>query len=151
MLVTLWPLEKIIPFARNARKIPPQAVDKVAASIREFGWRVPIVVDREGVIICGHTRRLAAQKLGLKEVPVHVADNLTPAQVRAYRLFDNRSHEETSWDEYLLGLELFDLKSMGIDLGFTGFAVPEIDQLLGRMNGEGLTDEDSVPKAPRRP
>src|SRR5436190_23793214 len=93
MKVTLWPLDKIIPFARNARKIPPQAVDKVAASIREFGWRQPIVVDKHGVIICGHTRLLAAQKLGLKEAPVHVADNLTPAQVRAYRLLDNRSHE----------------------------------------------------------
>src|SRR5260370_24799353 len=109
MQVILWPLEKIIPFARNARKVPPLAVDQVAESIREFGWRVPIVVDKEGVIICGHTRRLAAQKLGMKEAPVHVADNLTPAQVRTYRLLDNRSHEETSWDEDLLGLELLDL------------------------------------------
>jgi len=103
MKIEIWPLTKIIPFARNARKIPPQAVNKVAASIQEFGWRVPIVVDREGVVICGHTRLLAAQKLGLQEVPVHVADNLTPAQVRAFRLLDNRSHEETSWDEDLLG------------------------------------------------
>jgi ParB-like chromosome segregation protein Spo0J len=92
MEVSLWPLDRIIPYGRNARKIPPQAVDKVAASIREFGWRQPIVVDRLGVIICGHTRLLAAHKLGLKEAPVHVADNLTPAQVRAYRLLDNRSH-----------------------------------------------------------
>src|ERR1039458_4367397 len=144
MNVTLWPLERIIPFARNARKIPPQAVDKVAASIREFGWRVPIVVDREDVIICGHTRLLAAQKLGMKEAPVHVADNLTPAQVRTYRLLDNRSHEETSWDEDLLGLELLDLKGLGIDLDLTGFDAVEIDDLLGRANGEGLTDEDSV-------
>src|SRR5213075_266640 len=106
MTVTMWPLEKIIPYGRNARKIPPQAVDKVAASIREFGWRQPIVVDREGVIIVGHTRLMAAQKLGLKEAPVHVADNLTPAQVRAYRLLDNRSHEETEWEPDLLGLEL---------------------------------------------
>ncbi len=69
MNVVLWPLEKIIPYARNARKIPPQAIDKVAASIREFGWRQPIVVDRQGVIICGHTRLLAAQKLGLDQAP----------------------------------------------------------------------------------
>ena len=75
MTVTLWPLEEIIPYARNARKIPLQAVDKVAASIREFGWRQPIVVDRHGVIICGHTRLLAAYKLGLREAPVHVAAN----------------------------------------------------------------------------
>jgi ParB-like chromosome segregation protein Spo0J len=77
MNVTFRPVSKIIPYARNARKIPPEAIDKVAASIREFGWRQPIVVDREGVLICGHTRLLAAQKLGLKEAPVHVAENLT--------------------------------------------------------------------------
>ncbi len=97
MKVTWWKLEEIIPYSRNARKIPSQAIDKVAASIREFGWRQPIVVDSQGVIICGHTRLLAAQKLGLEQAPVHVADNLTPAQVRAYRLLDNRSHEETGW------------------------------------------------------
>jgi ParB-like chromosome segregation protein Spo0J len=92
-----WPIERVIPYARNSRKIPNRAVDKVAASMKEFGWRVPIVVDKHGVIICGHTRLLAAKKLGLKQVPVHVADNLTPAQVKAYRLMDNRSHEEAEW------------------------------------------------------
>jgi len=125
--ITNWLLHKILPYSRNARKIPPQAVDKVAASIREFGWRVPIVVDKDGVIICGHTRLLAAQKLGLTEAPVHVADNLTPAQVRAYRLLDNRSHEETSWDLDLLGLELLDLKGMGVALDLTGFDFHAID------------------------
>src|SRR5580700_4901106 len=103
MEVTKWPLDKIRLYARNPRRIPPQAVDKVAASIQEFGWRQPIVVDKDGVIIVGHVRLLAAQKLGLEEAPVHVAHNLTPAQVRAYRLVDNRSHEETVWDEELLG------------------------------------------------
>src|SRR4029077_6386054 len=103
--IALWPIDKPIPYARNARKLSAQAVDKVAASIKEFGWRQPIVVDGAGVIICGHTRLLAARKLGLNEAPVHVADNLTPAQVRAYRLLDNRSHEETDWDFDLLGLE----------------------------------------------
>lgn len=151
MQVTLWPLEKIIPFAGNVRKIPPQAVDKVAASIGEFGWRVPIVVDKDGVIICGHTRLLAARKLGLKEAPVHVADNLTPEQVRLYRLYDNRSHQETSWDEDLLALELLDLQDLGVDLDLTGFDAPEIDDLLGRVHGEGLTDEDSVPEVPQTP
>jgi DNA modification methylase len=130
MTITMRPLEKIIPYARNARRIPPEAVDKVAASIREFGWRQPIVVDRDGVIIAGHTRLLAAQKLGLREAPVHVAENLTPAQVRAYRLLDNRSHEESSWDEDLLALELLDLKGMEIDLDLTGFDSWEIEKLL---------------------
>jgi DNA modification methylase len=152
MKITYWPIERIIPFARNARKIPPQAVDKVAASIKEFGWRVPIVVDKDGVIICGHTRLLAARKLGLQEAPVHVADNLTPAQVRAYRLLDNRSHEETSWDEDLLGLELLDLKGMGVDLDLTGFNTDEIDEYLARAErGAWRTDEDAVPEVPEVP
>jgi DNA modification methylase len=150
MNITLWNLDKIIPYARNARKIPEAAVDKVAASIREFGWRQPIVVDREGVVVCGHARRLAAQKLGLKEVPVHVAENLSPAQVRAYRLLDNRSHEETSWDEDLLGLELLDLKGMGVDLDLTGFDSDEIDEYLQRGSG-GRCDEDAVPEIPETP
>ena len=151
MEVSLWPLERIIPYARNARKIPPQAVDKVAASIREFGWRQPIVVDRHGVVIVGHTRLLAAQKLGLKEAPVHVADNLTPAQVRAYRLLDNRSHEETDWEPDLLGLELLDLKGMGVNLDLTGFNSNEIDDLLAQATSQGLTDEDAAPGAPTTP
>jgi ParB-like chromosome segregation protein Spo0J len=88
--VCSWPIDRPIPYARNSRKIPERAVDKVAASIKEFGWRVPIVVDKDGVIICGHTRLLAAKKLGVQEVPVHVAHNLTPPQVKAYRLMDNR-------------------------------------------------------------
>jgi hypothetical protein len=98
LVVVLWPIEKPIPYARNARKISDRAVDKVAASIKEFGWRQPIVVDRENVIIVGHARLLAAKKLGLQSVPIHVAENLTPTQVKAYRLMDNRSHEETDWD-----------------------------------------------------
>jgi hypothetical protein len=149
MRVTIWPLSKIIPYSRNARKIPPQAIDKVAASIREFGWRVPIVVDKNGVIICGHTRLLAAQKLELTEAPVHVAEDLSPSQVRTYRLLDNRSHEETAWDEDLLGLELLDLKGMGVDLDLTGFDMDEIDAFLLRAEGdEGLTDPDAVPDVP---
>jgi DNA modification methylase len=151
MEVNPRPLGKITPYGRNARKIPPQAVDKVAASIREFGWRQPIVVDGQGVIICGHTRLLAAQKLGLNEAPVHVADNLTPAQVRAYRLLDNRSHEETDWEPDLLGLELLDLKGMGVNLDLTGFNSDEIDDLLAQATSQGLTDEDAAPEAPTTP
>src|SRR5205814_163429 len=147
--VSAWPIDKVIPFARNARKIPASAVTKVAASIKEFGWRVPIVVDKDGVIICGHTRLLAARKLGLQEAPVHVADNLTPAQVRAYRLLDNRSHEETSWDEDLLGFELLDLKSLGIDMDLTGFDLGEINALLPRIDTPGgMTDIDAAPEVP---
>ena len=105
MLVETWPIDKPIEYVRNARKITQAAVDKVAASIHEFGFRQPIVVDKDGVIIVGHVRLRAAKKLGLVHVPVHVASNLTPAQVRAYRLMDNRSHEEVEWDIELLGAE----------------------------------------------
>jgi DNA modification methylase len=152
MIVTPWPIEKIIPYARNARNIPQAAVDKVASSIQEFGWRQPIVVDKAGVIIVGHVRRMAADKLGLPEAPVHVAENLTPAQVRAYRLLDNRSHEEATWDQTLLGLELIDLRNMGIDLDLTGFGMDEIDELLARTEGpDGLTDPAAVPEVPENP
>jgi len=88
--------------------------------------------------------------LGLEQVPVHVAENLTPAQVRAYRLLDNRGHEETSWDDDMLGLELLDLKGMGIDLDLTGFDMSEIDDLLSGIE-VGLTDVDAVPEVPEKP
>lgn len=125
------PIADVIPYERNPRVIPESAILKVAASVREFGWRQPIVVDEAGVILVGHTRRLAAIHLGLAEVPVHVAVGLTPAQARAYRLADNRVGEETSWDFETLGLEIealgasdldIDLSSIGLDLGsFTDF------------------------------
>lgn len=130
MLVEMWPIEKPIEYARNARKITQAAVDKVAASIQEFGFRQPIVVDNDGVIIVGHVRLRAAKKLGLTEVPVHVAANLTPAQVKAYRLMDNRSHEEVEWDIEMLGAELLELRDLDIEMLLTGFNPRELDTLL---------------------
>jgi ParB-like chromosome segregation protein Spo0J len=147
--VCLWPIDKVIPYARNSRKIPERAVDKVAASIREFGFRVPIVVDKDAVIICGHTRLLAARKLGLKQVPVHVADNLTPAQVKAYRLMDNRSHEETDWDLELLGPELEELRSLDFDLELTGFDEREVEDLLADPDVDDRAN--LVPAVPEHP
>jgi len=146
MKIEMWPIERPIPYARNARRIPESAVDKVAASIREFGWRQPIVVDVEGVIVAGHTRLLAAKKLGLREVPIHIATELTPAQIKAYRLLDNRSHEEAKWDLDLLPLELEELKELEFDLALTGFDESELERLL-RFQG-GLTDENAVPPVP---
>ena len=149
MKIELWTVDQVIPYARNARTISDAAVAKVAASIQEFGWRQPIVVDGKRVIIAGHTRLLAARKLGLKEVPVHVADNLSPAQVKAYRLMDNRSHDETSWDFELLGPELADLQSLGYgNLELTGFDQNEIaDFLAGAASPgqEGLAPDDEAP------
>lgn len=147
--VCMWPIDRPIPYARNSRKIPERAIDKVAASINEFGWRVPIVVDKDGVIICGHTRLLAAKKLGLQQVPVHVADNLTPAQVKAYRLMDNRSHDESDWDVELLGPELEDLRDLDFDLSLTGFDQHEIDSFLADSELEDLAN--AVPPVPDDP
>jgi DNA modification methylase len=143
--VEVRPIAEVIPYKRNARKIPERAIEKVAASLREFGWRQPIVVDSDGVIIVGHTRLLAAQKLGAANVPVHVATELSAAQVRAYRLMDNRSHEEASWDNSLLGPELVDLKGLDYDLALTGFESSEIKGLLDLAGSVTDGDDDAVP------
>jgi len=118
--VEWWPAERVIPYARNPRLIPETAVSKVAASIKEFGFRVPIIVDSEGVIIAGHTRLAAAKRLGLERVPVLVAADLSPAQVKAYRIADNRTAQETGWERALLELELEDLRGLDFDLSLTG-------------------------------
>jgi DNA modification methylase len=147
MKVEIWPIENLIPYARNPRHIPQIAVNKVAASIREFGFRQPIVVDHKGVIIVGHVRLLAAQQLELTNVPVHVATELTVAQVNAYRLADNRTNEEATWDMEALALELASLKLDEFDLDLTGFNLDEIDELLAEKT-EGLTDDDAAPALP---
>lgn len=129
--VEQWLLDRITPYEKNARRIPHAAIDKVALSLQEFGWRQPIVVDQDGVIVVGHTRLLAAQKLGLTHAPVHVATDLTPRQIAAYRLMDNRSHQETEWDYDLLRPELLDLGSLeDFDMALTGFDLNEIDLYL---------------------
>lgn len=143
--VKILPISEVIPYARNPRK-NADAVAKVAASIAEFGWRQPIVVDENNIIVAGHTRWLAAQRLGLDAVPVHVAAGLSPAQVKAYRLMDNRSSEEATWDSDLLPLELADLKELEYNLELTGFDKDELSKMF--ENGGGLTDPDDVPKPP---
>ena len=147
--VCWWPIAKPTAYARNARKIPERAVDKVASSIREFGWRQAIVVDKAGVIICGHTRLLAAKKLGLEQVPVHVASNLTPAQCKAYRLMDNRSHDETDFDLELLGPEFEELRDLDFDLSLTGFNQHEIDDFLSDPDLEERAN--TAPPLPESP
>lgn len=129
MKVKLVETGKVIPYARNPRN-NEKAVDSVAASIKEYGWRQPIVVDAEMVVIAGHTRLLAAQKLGLEKVPVHIAEELTDTQVKAYRIADNRTSEAAEWDQELLKLELQDLKIENFELGLTGFNNTEIEQIL---------------------
>ena len=100
MDIVALPIEQLIPYARNPRR-NDDAVATVAASLAEFGWRQPIVVDEQMVIVAGHTRYEAARRLGMTQVPVHVARGLTPVQVKAYRLMDNRSHENAAWDDPL--------------------------------------------------
>ena len=121
-------VDDLIPYANNPRD-NAKAIDAVAKSIKRFGVRSPAIVDKNGVIIAGHTRILAAKKLGLKEFPVVVADDLTPEQANLYRLMDNRAQEESQWDTDFLSQELKDLKVNGFDLSDTGFTPFEIDSL----------------------
>lgn len=150
MKIELIQTDKLIPYARNPRK-NQQAVGKVAASIKEFGFRQPIVVDPDMVIIAGHTRLQAAQQLGIEEVPVHVAENLTPTQIKALRIADNRTHEEAEWDTELLPLELADLQEADFDLNLTGFDDSELTRLLVDAVQSGYAQEDGVPEAPKDP
>ena len=144
MQISVELVDRIIPYINNPRR-NEASVAKVAASIKEFGWRQPIVVDKNMVVIVGHTRLLAAKQLGYKSVPVHVADNLTEAQIKAYRLADNRTHEDSEWDNELLALELLGLKESDFDLSITGFDNSELEQLLTTEN-LGLVEEDSIPE-----
>jgi ParB-like chromosome segregation protein Spo0J len=145
--IELWKLEKVKPYERNPRQ-NDAAVDAVAESIRRFGFRQPIVVDAEGVIVCGHTRYKAAQKLRLAEVPVHVAKDLTPEQIKAYRIADNKTAELADWDFELLPIELAELQCAGFDMSLLAFDDKELAQLLNPGVKDGLTDPDEVPEPP---
>src|SRR6516225_11645562 len=123
------PIDSIRPYDNNPRHNDP-AVDAVSASIKEFGFRQPCVVDEDGVIIVGHTRYKAARKLGLKEVPVHVAVGLSPAQAKAYRLADNQTAQLAGWDDEKLAQELAQLQELNFDLGLTGFSSEDLARLL---------------------
>ena len=140
MQVTILPLEKIVPYARNPRK-NAGAVATIKASLQEFGWKQPIVVDEQHVILAGHTRYLAARELGWTTAPVHIAKDLTPAQAKAYRIMDNKSHERAEWDDELLRLEFADLKDMDLDLDLTGFNADELESLLAIVPDEPETNE----------
>ncbi len=147
MKIDLRPLADIQPYERNPR-LNDDAVDAVAASIKEFGFRQPIVVDADGVIICGHTRYKAARKLGLEKVPVHVAKDLTPEQIKAYRIADNQTASLAEWNYDLLPIELADLAAANYDLGLLGFDADELAKLLDPDGKEGLCDPDDVPAPP---
>lgn len=151
MLIKNMKITDIFPYEKNPR-INDNAVDAVVNSIKEFGWRAPIVVDKDMVIICGHTRLKAAIKLGLTEVPVHVATDLTPEQVKAYRIADNKTGEIAEWDFNILPNELLDLQNADFDLSCLGFNADELNQLLNgdvnETNVAGETDPEAIPEVP---
>ena len=147
MHIELRSLNDIRPYEKNPR-INDDAVAAVMASIREFGFQQPLVVDEDGVIIVGHTRYKAAQKLGMDKVPVHVATGLSPDQVKAYRIADNQTATIAEWDFELLPLELFGLESSGFDLSLLGFNAEELAQIMEPDVQDGLCDPDDVPAPP---
>ena len=125
-------IDKIIPYINNPRN-NEEAIDKVASSIQEFGFKVPIIIDENNVVVTGHTRLLASKKLGLKTVPCVIADDLTEAQIKAFRIADNKVSEYSKWDEELLKIELEQLEEMNfnldtVDIDYSDFDL-EIDYI----------------------
>jgi len=147
--IEMWLVERLIPWARNPRTHSDAQVAQIAASIAEFGFNNPILVDTNSGIIAGHGRLLAARKLGLEEVPVIVLDHLTEAQKRAYIIADNQLALNAGWNDELLGIELAALQQENFDVGLLGFDDEELARLLAAQDAaEGLTDEDAVPELP---
>jgi DNA modification methylase len=150
--IELWRLDKLIPFARNPRTHSDAQVAQIAASIAEFGFNNPILVDTKAGIIAGHGRLLAGRKLQLTEVPVIILDHLTDAQKRAYIIADNQLALNAGWDEDLLRAELAALQEEDFNLGLIGFEDEELARLLAAQDAaEGLTDEDAIPELQETP
>jgi len=141
----------LIPFAKNSRTHDDAQVAQIAASIREFGFTNPVLIDEANGIIAGHGRVLAARKLKLSEVPCIRLSHLSESQKRAYVIADNKLALNAGWDEVMLKLELADLKALDFDLDLTGFSADEIDALLAEKGTEGLTDPDETPEPPVEP
>jgi ParB-like chromosome segregation protein Spo0J len=148
--IELWPVERLRPYERNPRTHGEDQVAQLAASMVEFGFTNPILVDGDRGVIAGHGRLLAARQLGLAEVPTIELAHLTPAQRRASALADNRLALDAGWDEAMLKIELGELQAEGFDLALTGFEPDEIGKLLIDA-GDGLTDPDQVPEVPVNP
>ena len=148
--IELWPVERLVPYATNARTHSAEQVAQIAASIAEFGFVNPILVDTNAGLIAGHGRLLAARNLGISAVPVIVLDHLTETQRRAYIIADNKLAMNAGWDEELLRVELESLKENGFELEVVGFSDEELEELLAgpEETRQGLTDEDAVPEEP---
>ena len=152
MQIVMRKTSELTPYAHNPRD-NAGAVDAVARSIREFGFRNPVIIDKDGVIVAGHTRVLAAKALELEEVPCIVADDLTPEQIKAFRIADNKTAEIAKWDYELLPIELKELQTDGFDLSLLGFDTTELESLLSDTDevSIGETEPDAVPDAPEIP
>src|SRR3954451_16568008 len=144
MQIESWSIEKLIPYARNPRK-NDAAVDRMCGSIREFGFKIPVLARSDGEVVDGHLRLKAARKLGITDIPVLLCDEWTPAQVKAFRLMVNRSVTWANWDEELLAIELQELSVADFNLDLTGFDAHEIDALLAI---EEDRDADTAPPPP---
>ena len=140
--VEWWPLERIVPYARNAKVHGEAQVAQLAGMIREFGWTYPILVDEEGVILAGHKRLLACERLGLESAPVLVKRGLDRHQKQAYRLADNKLTENSAWDEGLLKIEIGELRDAGVDLGLTAFSDEELKTLWDPPLPESFPEYD---------
>ena len=149
--IQITPVEKLIPYARNSRTHSDEQVAQIAASIKEFGWTNPILVDGENGIIAGHGRLAAARKLGMTEIPVIELSHLSPTQKKALVIADNKLALNAGWDNAMLAVEFEELKLDGYDLQLTGFGEEEIAALQPEQITEGLTDEDAVPDVPEEP
>ena len=150
MKIEIVDISTIKPYENNPRKLKDSAIEKVAMSLKEYGFRQPIVVDKDNIIVAGHTRYRASKKLGLKQVPISIIDNLTPEQINAYRIADNRTAEESEWDNELLKMEIKELEAKDFKLDLLGFNEDQINDLLFEEK-QGLTDEDEVPETPEEP
>jgi DNA modification methylase len=149
--VEKWPIEKLVPYAKNSRTHSEEQVAQIAASIREWGFTTAVLVDESGSIIAGHGRVMAARKLGMASLPVMVATGWTDAQKRAYVIADNKLALNAGWDNELLALELGELGDLGFDLDLVGFTDEEIAALMPVELEPGQTDEDAVPEVPEQP
>jgi ParB-like chromosome segregation protein Spo0J len=149
--IELWPVERLRPYERNPRTHSEAQVDQIAASMIEFGWTNPVLVDEQGGILAGHGRLLAARKLGLAEVPVIRFEQFSEAQKRAYRIGDNQLALNSTWDEPLLAEETGWLRDEKFDLDLLGFDATELERLLSIADGEVGSDEaeNEVPEPPR--
>ena len=143
--------KELVPYARNSRTHSDEQIAQICASIKEFGFTNPILIDDEGVIIAGHGRTMAAQRLQMKDVPCLRLSHLTEAQKKAYVIADNKLALNAGWDDEMLAIELKELKLEDFDLSLTGFDGDELSALLAEAVEEGLTDEDSVPELPENP